>query len=110
MTTPQLAPVRVLDEPSWTDRRRAHEARVDAWVTPHLERRRQGLPHPVEDFLFTYYSQRPAALRRWHPGYGVALAGPAAEDYRGLKGYGVSTGSTDRDGSTPGPARPGRSA
>ena len=34
-----------------------------------------GVTHPVHDFLFTYYSQRPAALRRWHPGYGVALAG-----------------------------------
>ncbi len=44
--------------------------------------------HPVFDFLFTYYSFRPAQLRRWHPGYGVALAD--AEDYVGLKGYGVS--------------------
>ncbi len=25
------------------------------------------------DFLFTYYSQRPAQLERWHPGPGVAL-------------------------------------
>jgi hypothetical protein len=29
----------------------------------------------VHDFLFTYYSFRPAQLRRWSPGYGVALAG-----------------------------------
>ena len=55
-------------------RRRAHAARVDIWVQPHLERRRRGEKHPVHDFLFTYYSQRPAALRRWHPGCGVALA------------------------------------
>jgi hypothetical protein len=41
--------------------------------------------HPVHDFLFTYYSQRPAQLRRWHPGYGVALA--EAPEYDGLKGY-----------------------
>ena len=27
----------------------------------------------MHDFLFTYYSQRPAALRRWHPGFGVVL-------------------------------------
>ncbi|QNN52077.1 3-methyladenine DNA glycosylase [Nocardioides mesophilus] len=80
----------LLDEPTWTARRAAHEARVDAWVQPHLERRRAGLPHPVEDFLFTYYSQRPAGLRRWHPGYGVVLAG--AEEYLPVKGYAAVPG------------------
>jgi hypothetical protein len=43
------------------------------------------LQHPVHDFLFTYYSQRPAQLRRWHPGFGVALAG--AEEHAGRRGY-----------------------
>ena len=37
------------------------------------------------DFLFTYYSHRPAQLRRWHPGFGVGLEG--AEEHAGLKGY-----------------------
>jgi hypothetical protein len=41
--------------------------------------------HPVHDFLFTYYSQRPAGLRRWHPGFGRVLAGGSS--YLGLKGY-----------------------
>jgi hypothetical protein len=41
--------------------------------------------HPVEDFLFTYYAYSPAALRRWHPGFGTALAGAA--DYLPLRGY-----------------------
>ncbi len=82
-----------LETPSWHARRAAHEERVDLWVQPHLERRRARQAHPVEDFLFTYYSQRPAALRRWHPGFGVVLED--AEEYVGLKGYvGVSTGST----------------
>ena len=80
-------PVEVLTSEQVRARRGAHEARVDAWVSPHLERRREGVPHPVHDFLFTYYSQRPAALRRWHPGYGVLVGEPEAEDYRGLKGY-----------------------
>ena len=55
------------------------------WVEPHLARRRAGASHPVEDFLFTYYSHRPAALRRWHPGHGVVLVD--AEEHRSLKGY-----------------------
>jgi hypothetical protein len=80
-------PVEVLDGPAWRARRAAHEARVDAWIGPHLARRRRGEAHPVEDFLFTYYAQRPAGLRRWHPGFGSALGGPEAADYRGLKGY-----------------------
>ncbi|MPZ93340.1 MAG: 3-methyladenine DNA glycosylase [Propionibacteriales bacterium] len=75
----------VLDEPTWRRRRAAHEARVDPWLAPHLERRRRGEKHPVEDFLFTYYANRPAALRRWHPGPGVVLAG--ASPLRGTRGY-----------------------
>lgn len=76
----------VLDATAWQARRRAHEERVDGWLTPHLARRRGGVKHPVEDFLFTYYSHRPAQLRRWHPGAGVELrdADPAefGRDYR----------------------------
>jgi hypothetical protein len=63
----------------------AHAERVDTWVQPHLERRRQGIKHPVHDFLFTYYSHRPAALRRWHPGWGVELLD--APEYADQKGY-----------------------
>jgi hypothetical protein len=74
-----------MDRETWRPRAQAHAERVDAWVQPHLSRRRTGEKHPVHDFLFTYYSQRPAALRRWHPGYGVVLAD--APEYAGLKGY-----------------------
>ncbi|MCM0678549.1 3-methyladenine DNA glycosylase [Micromonospora phytophila] len=84
--TAALAPTTVLDTARWQARRRAHEERVDAWLTPHLARRRRGERHPVEDFLFTYYSHRPAQLRRWHPGAGVVLrdadAAEFGRDYR----------------------------
>ncbi|SCE64510.1 hypothetical protein GA0070558_101218 [Micromonospora haikouensis] len=84
--TAALAPAAPLDLADWQARRRAHEERVDAWLAPHLARRRAGRRHPVEDFLFTYYSHRPAQLRRWHPGAGVVLRGadPAefGRDYR----------------------------
>ena len=68
----------VLDEATWRARAAAHEARVDALVGEHLSRRQQGVKHPVLDFLFTYYSFRPAQLRRWSPGYGVTLSGGPA--------------------------------
>jgi hypothetical protein len=70
-----LTTVLAVDE--WRARTAAHEARVDRWTAPHRERRRRGETHPVHDFLFTYYSETPGRLRRWHPGPGVALTGPA---------------------------------
>lgn len=76
----------MLNEATWRARQAAHHARVDAWIAPHLQRARSGEKHPVHDFLFTYYSHRPAHLRRWHPGAGIALAGDAPHrewtDYR----------------------------
>ncbi len=65
-------PVRVLDAAEAGRARRAHEERADALTAAHRERRRRGLKHPVEDFLFTYYPFSPAKLRRWHPGWRFA--------------------------------------
>ena len=73
---PVLAPP-VLPVEEWTRRAAAHGARVDRWTAPHRERRRRGKAHPVLDFLFTYYSETPGRLRRWHPGPDVVLAAPA---------------------------------
>jgi hypothetical protein len=70
-----VPPVLSVDE--WSARAAAHETRIDRWTAPHRERRRRGETHPVNDFLFTYYSETPGRLRRWHPGPGVALAAPA---------------------------------
>jgi len=78
-----------LDRADWQARATRHAARVDAYLEPHLARRHAGEKHPVHDFLFTYYSQRPARLRRWHPGFGVALAD--AEEYAGREGYARSS-------------------
>jgi len=66
-----------MSEPEWRERTAAHEARVDAATSAHLARRRDHRKHPVEDFLFTYYSFKPAQLRRWHPGAGTSLVGAA---------------------------------
>ena len=81
----------VLPAHMWRDRARRHEERIDDLVGPHLARRQNGVKHPVHDFLFTYYSQRPAQLRRWHPGRGVALRD--AQEYDGRTGYTVSEGT-----------------
>jgi hypothetical protein len=83
-----LGGVVVLDEADWTTREHLHQNRVDEFCEPHRRRARVGEPHPVWDFLFTYYSLRPRQLRIWHPGFGVALGGDAAQRYLERSGYG----------------------
>ena len=83
----------VLDRASWQARAESHAARLAPYVQPHLARREARRPHPVHDFLFTYYAQRPTQLLRWHPGAGTALEDAGA--YATLKGY-----ATRPDGTT----------
>lgn len=62
----------------WHARADAHTARVVALTEAHLARRSRRESHPIEDFLWTYYSITPADLRRWQPGAGVVLTDAAA--------------------------------
>ena len=64
---------RELARPQWQALEATHAARADDATAAHRERRSDGRTHPVEDFLFRYYNNSPARLRRWHPGAGVAL-------------------------------------
>jgi hypothetical protein len=79
-TADQTAPS-LLAPDEWRSRRSGHEQRIDRLLDDHLARRARNERHPVEDFLFTYYSYRPAQLRRWHPGVGVVLVGATAADF-----------------------------
>lgn len=74
---PRLRPAppgAVLPEHAWRAASADHAARVDALTAAHRTRSGTGAVHPVEDFLFSYYSLRPGQLRRWHPGAGIGLA------------------------------------
>lgn len=67
-------PVRGLLEPAvWRELEREHREQVDALTADRRQRADGHRPHPVEDFLFTYYALSPAQLRRWHPGAQVGL-------------------------------------
>ena len=81
----------------WRSRRLAHERRVDGWVVPYLHRRSRRIAHPVEDFLFTYYTFSPAALRRWHPGFGTRLLGDGLGFLSEVKGYDVQDSYAEGD-------------
>ncbi|MFB7723953.1 3-methyladenine DNA glycosylase [Nocardia sp. NPDC056100] len=75
----------VLAPADWRARAAAHRERVERLVGPYLAQRAAGTKHPVIDFLFTYYGNKPAQLRRWHPGFGIGLADAA--DYAETRGY-----------------------
>ncbi|GAB2496398.1 hypothetical protein GCM10027030_32370 [Luteococcus sediminum] len=66
----------VLSQEDWQARAGAHRERAEALLAGVVERRRRGERHPVEDFLFDYYTLRPGELVRWHPGAGVVLDDP----------------------------------
>ncbi|MFX0537874.1 3-methyladenine DNA glycosylase [Ornithinimicrobium sp. Y1847] len=81
----------ILPEPVWRDLAQAHARAVEELTEGRLARRVEGKKHPVDDFLWEYYSFRPAQLSRWHPGPGVGLAG--ASERAEWSGY-VLTGDT----------------
>ncbi len=64
---------RVWTRQEWRARLAAHQQRVEARAAAFVERRSRAARHPVDDFLFTYYSFSPAKLRQWLPPLGVAL-------------------------------------
>ncbi|MFG6401554.1 3-methyladenine DNA glycosylase [Microbacterium sp. P04] len=66
---------RLVAEDVWRADADAHAARAQELTAAHRWRAGRGEKHPVDDFLFTYYSYKPAILRRWHPGAGVVLGG-----------------------------------
>ncbi len=67
----------ILDADRWADLEQAHQTEVDSLTAGHRARSFEHRTHPVEDFLFTYYSLRPAQLKRWHPGAGIGLRAAA---------------------------------
>ncbi|WP_336660279.1 3-methyladenine DNA glycosylase [Leucobacter sp. USHLN153] len=87
----------LLPAADWRARAAAHAERADAFSAAHRARRSRHEPHPVEDFLWTYYSVTPAELRRWHPGAGVILDEAADREawkhYRAVSGDGTGARS-----------------
>ena len=87
MTSPtQESPTTIaLSADEWRTIAETHAARADALTAGRRSRASRGETHPVDDFLFTYYSYKPAVLRRWHPGAGIELAD--ADERAGWRWY-----------------------
>jgi len=63
----------LIDVRDWRSRTAEHRARAEQWTVSARKRRGANKPHPVEDFLFTYYPFSFAKLEEWHPPAGTAL-------------------------------------
>ncbi|MBW0103856.1 3-methyladenine DNA glycosylase [Pseudonocardia sp. KRD-291] len=75
----------MVDRARWREAADRHRERMAVFTGPHRERRRRREPHPVMDFLFTYYSHKPVRLEQWDPGPGVVLLD--AEEFLDRPGY-----------------------
>lgn len=69
-----------LSRATWQQLRSEHQARVSSWADDRVYRANLAIPDAVYDFLFTYYSFRPAYLKRWTPGADVPLADARPEE------------------------------
>ena len=63
----------------WQSRRQRHFERLQPYAEERLDRMWRGVKHPVNDFLFEYYSFRPAHLLRWSPGPDILLRDAGSE-------------------------------
>ena len=79
----------------WLQAEAEHIARAEALTAGHRARAARAQKHPVEDFLFSYYSYRPSILRRWHPGVGVDLEDASDSERANWRWYlpGTAAGS-----------------
>lgn len=70
----------VLSRGDWELRRAEHLAKIQSWADERVYRANHHQPHPVYDFLFTYYSFRPVHLKRWSPGADVVLQDASTDE------------------------------
>jgi hypothetical protein len=77
---PGIGDMPVIPRATWEAARADCLARLHPWADDRLRRMSRREKHPVYDFLFEYYSFRPAQLVRWSPGFGVILEGATRED------------------------------
>ncbi|MCU1403393.1 MAG: 3-methyladenine glycosylase [Microbacteriaceae bacterium] len=87
VAVPIVAEPIVLASDEWRAFESLHQERADRLSAGWRQRAGTGATHPVEDFLFTYYPNRPGLLRRWHPGAGVVLADAVGSERASWKWY-----------------------
>lgn len=86
-----------LSRAEWSALLDAHAARADDLTADRRHRVSRGQTHPVDDFLYTYYSYKPSLLRRWHPGRDIALRDAVGSPHVGWRWYREADGLVAAD-------------
>ncbi len=76
----------------WLSQAHIHRDIVENLTSAARTRKQRGEAHPIEDFMWTYYSQRPTQFLKWHPGFGVTLLN--APEYLDERGYQTTDNQT----------------
>lgn len=86
-----------LTAPEWQLQAAQHRERAERWTLPYRARRASGQMHPIYDFLFIYYRNKPSHLEAWHPGFGLGLEeAPLGESFKATH-YRIVDGVTTLD-------------
>ena len=81
----------------WNQLAAEHRERAERWTLPYRKRRASGQMHPIYDFLFIYYRNKPSHLEAWHPGHGLSLEkAPMGETFKETY-YRIENGCTSLD-------------
>ncbi len=87
----------LLPAQAWQAIAEQHRQRAEKWTTPYRARRAARQMHPIYDFLFIYYRNKPSQLEAWHPGLGIGLQeAPLGDTYKS-KHYSCQNGITRLD-------------
>jgi hypothetical protein len=89
--------VNILTESEWKQARADYQSVVGPWVKRRHDRRSRGGKHPLEDFLWEYYSLRGGRLLQWSPGAGTVLKYATEEDFPDRYGFHTTQGGRALD-------------
>ncbi len=92
--------IQSLSPQEWNLRKSQAEQRAENLLSDWMYGRRRGQKQPVLDFLFEYYSFRPAKLRRWTPGASVRIEGEESKIFLQHKHFACVDGGVCLDPST----------
>ena len=83
---------RILEREEWQKQAAAHADRVAPIAHSVRKRRDSANRHPIDDFMWDYYTLRPSRLEWWHPGLGnILLDAPEYAEKRGYETIGNQT-------------------
>ncbi len=101
----------ILPARQWQQQAQTYMREIYPYTSAFRERRARRRPHPIYDFLFTYYAFSTRKLEQWHPGLGRVLElrdDPLSDGFRRSRHYECDLGTAKLRSDTITPARLGQ--